>query len=171
MVVVLLLIFSSTNAWQSDDSKGKSNDWDLCTICGIPARIALNSSPGRTIVPRRDIYLLVEAADFSVENLTKAFEKLSAAYPDPVFLRIVAFSNEKFLKQLIKAEEGDSIIDFADTHEGREAANHYYSGLYPPRKGYFRSYYVRPSINQESFQYTPDPMDEKTVQVILKRRR
>lgn len=131
--------------------------------------MAFNSSPGPTIVPRRNIYLLIEASDFTAENLTKAFEKLSTAYPEPVFLSITAFSNREFLIRLIRAEERDVIIDFADSPEGREAQRKHYSELYPPRKGYFRSYYVRSAMNRESFQYTPDPMDERTVEIVLKR--
>ena len=162
----LVLIGSTTIALQSG-SASQDDDWKSCPVCAVPARIALNSSPGPTIVPKRDIYLFIEAPDFTVENLTTAFEKLSGEYPDPVFLRIVAFSNKRFLKQLISAEERSVIIDFTDSPAGREAQRKHYSELYPPKTGYFRSYYIR-SGNRESFQYTPDPMKERTVQIVLR---
>jgi hypothetical protein len=169
-LVILLLISSSTYASQSKDSESKTDDWQLCTICAIPARMALNASPGPSLVPQRHIYLFVEAFDFTEKNLRKAFERLSATYPDPGgFLYITAFSNKAFLKQIIKAEEADVIFDFPDTPEGREAQHKYYSERYPPRKGYFRAYYFRHFDGQESFQYTPDPEDEKTVEIVLKR--
>jgi hypothetical protein len=165
--VIFLLFGFPANALQSRDSRSTSDNWELCTICGIPSRMALNASPGPTLVPRRHIYLLIEASDFTEENLRKAFDKLSTTYPDPIFLSIIAFSNREFLKQLITAEEADSVIDFADTPEGRNAERHY-SERYPPRTGYFRAYYLRSAIDRESFQYTPNPAEQRTVEVNLK---
>ena len=104
-----------------EGSETKIAEWELCTICGIPARIALNSSPGLAFVPQRHIYLLMEPSDFTEEKLRRVFEKLSLAYPNPLLLTINAFSNKDFLKQLIAAAEQDVIIDFADTPDGRKA--------------------------------------------------
>jgi hypothetical protein len=169
-LVMILSIGIPTNAFQGSGSERRSDDWELCTICGVPARIALNSAPGPALVPRREIYLLMEASDFTEDSLRQGFERLSLAYPDPISLSIIVFSNKGFLLQLIKAEEANTIIDFADTPAGRDAEQKYYSQRYPPRKGYFRAYYVRRAVNDESFQYTPSVADEKTVEVILKRR-
>lgn len=165
--VIFLLFGCPANALQSGDSVSTRDNWEMCTICGIPSHMALNASPGPTLVPRRHIYLLIQASDFTEENLRKAFDSLSKTYPEPVFLSIIAFSNKEFLKQLITAEEADSFIDFAETPEGRNAERHY-SERYPPRTGYFRAYYLRSAIDRESFQYTPDPARERTVEVILK---
>lgn len=163
--IVVLLTFGG----QAQAQTGKDDDWKICTVCGIPARLALNSSPGNSFVPKRKIYLLIEPSDFTAENLTRAFQRLSDEYPDPIFLRITALSNREFLKQLISADQRAVIIDFADSPTARNLEQEYYSYLYPPRKGYFQSYYIRTAVNEESFQYTPDPMDEKTVQVILQK--
>lgn len=168
--LVILSIASPINAFQSRGSETKIADWELCTICGIPARIALNSSPGLAFVPQRHIYLLMEPSDFTEEKLRRVFEKLSLAYPNPLLLTINAFSNKDFLKQLIAAAEQDVIIDFADTPDGRKAAENYYSRNYPPPKGYFWARYLRVGGNEESFQYSPNAEDERTVEVILKRR-
>lgn len=167
-VVLLLVLVCSASALQN---KGLGpNEEEPCTICGVPARTMLNASPGPTIVPRRHIYLFIEGPNFSEENLRKAFENLSKAYPQPVLLTIVAFSDKEFLRQLISIEESDFVIDFADSAQGQEAKQQYYSKQYPPRKGYFRAYFLRSAIDQESFQYTPIPNDEKTIEVVLKRR-
>src|SRR5262249_11490294 len=85
----------------------QNDNWEPCTICWIPSLIALNASPGPTFVPRRHIYLLIEATDFTEEKLRETFESLSKTYPDPIFLSIYALSNKEFLKQLIRAEEVD----------------------------------------------------------------
>ena len=99
--LILLGIATSSPALQSRDSQTRKSNWDLCAICGIPARVVLNTSPGPTLVPRRHIYLLIEGPDFTEDNLRKAFERLSSAYPDPIFLTVTAFSNKQFLEQLI----------------------------------------------------------------------
>jgi hypothetical protein len=170
IVIIFLLLSFHANALQSRGQGSKSDNWELCTICGIPSRMALNAFPGPTLVPRRNIYLLIEGSDLKEENLRNAFETLSTAYPDPILLSIIAFSNKESLRQLITAEEGDSVIDFADTLEGRMAERQYNSERYPPRTGYFRAYYLRSAIDRESFQYTPNPAEERTIEVILKTR-
>lgn len=166
-LVILVFLCIPADALQNKGSETKNSDGELCAICGIPARVVLNASPGPTVVPRRHIYLFIEPPDFTVDNLTKAFERLSSAYPNPIFLTVIAFSNREFLEQLIKVEEVDYVVDFADTPEGHDAQQKH-SELYPPKKGYFRAYYLRTAVNQEGFQYTPNLMDEKTVQVFLK---
>jgi hypothetical protein len=168
-LVIVGVMTSYPTVAQNESSSNKSNLWDLCTVCGVRARMALNKSPGPNMVPRRDIYLLIEEQDFTPENLKKAFENLSAAYPVPVFLNIVAYSNRVYLQQLIIAEGVNVITDFLDTPEGREAQENYYSNLYPPRTGYFRSSYIRTAVDLESFQYTPDPREDKTVEIVLKK--
>jgi hypothetical protein len=168
ILLILVLFGFLGGVLPSRGSQSTTDTWEVCTICETPARIALNASPGLALVPRRDIYLLIEASDFTEENLRKAFEKLAMAYPDPCFLGITAFSNREYLKQLIRAAEDSVIIDFADTPKGRIAEREYYSARYPPKNGYFRAYYLRSAIDRESFQYTPNPAEERTVQVILK---
>lgn len=167
-ILLVITICSSKPALQDGDSQIRNNNWELCAICGIPARVVLNTSPGPTLVPRRHIYLFIEGPDFTENNLRKAFERLSSAYPDPIFLTITAFSNKQFLEQLIEVEEKDSVADYADTPEGRKAQQKHDSTLYPPKSGYFRAYYLRSATNQEGFQYTPNPKDQKTIQVVLR---
>lgn len=167
LLVIVGILAAYPTAAQTESSSNKSNLWDLCTVCGVPARMALNKSPGPQIVPRRDIYLLIEEQDFTVENLKKAFENLSAAYPVPVWLNITAYSNKVYLQQLIIADGLDVFVDFVDTPEGRKAEENYYAHLYPPRTGYLRASYLRIGV-EESFQYTPDPRKDKTVQIVLK---
>jgi hypothetical protein len=159
-LVIVGLMGSYPKAAQTESSSNKSNVWDFCTVCAVRARMALNKSPGPTIVPKRDIYLLIEEQDFTLENLKKAFEILSAAYPVPVFLRIVAFSNKEYLQQLIRAEEIDVITDFLDNREGREAQANYYANVYPPRTGYLRSYYVRSACEFSDFRSNFDNRPE-----------
>lgn len=163
-----LAIFLSTTicARQRGQEWERERDWKLCELCGIPARIALNSSPGPTIMPKRNIYLFIGEANFTKENLTKTFKNLSAAYPDPSFLRIYAYSHKEYLKALIAIEEQTYSVDFDDSPKGRQAAREYYDDRYP-RTGYFKAFYLRRG-DEESFTYTPNPMEEQTVQVILK---
>ena len=139
--------------------------WDLGELLRsveLKARIASNSSPGPALIPRRHIYLLIEGSDFTRENLTRAFEKLSAAFAIQSFFAYLAFSNKESLKQLIRASEATVIVDFADTPEGRRIEKEYYSERYPPRTGYFRAYYLRIG-RDETFQYTPDKSKEQTI--------
>src|SRR5689334_2576079 len=132
VLIVFFQLGLYANALQRKNLDNQGEDWPTCTICGIPAQIALNSSPGPSFVPRRHIYLLIEPSDFTQEKLANAFEKLSKNYPDPIFLSIYAFSNKDFLKQLITAVESESVIDFADTPEGRTVERNYYQ-RYPPK--------------------------------------
>lgn len=170
LLLMVLLMPSITIGSQNVSKETGMEVWETCSICGIQARVALNSSPGFAIVPRRHIYLFIQESDFTRENLAEAFQKLSAAYPDPILLGITAYSNAAYLKQLIRAAEATGIIDFADTPAGRQAEKEYYSDRYPPETGYFRADYFRRGSDEESFQYTPSKTEAKTVSVILKKK-
>ena len=170
---VLLLVLPAISFPQTSGGQGaraanfgQEIRWEVCADCSIPVWVALNSSPGPSYVPQRDIFLFVRAADFTEANLATVFTEFSTRFPEPVSLMITAFSNREMLERLIKAQPA-GLLDFANTPAGNEARK-LNEERYPPKTGYFRAYYSRSGNGEETFQYNPSPEVEKFVVVTLK---
>ena len=171
-VILLLLspiVTSATGVQDRMRTKryAQERNWEFYDGCDFPVWVALNTSPGPNYIPKRHMFLFIEAGDFVEANLVRVFTELSRDNPQPTWLMITAASDPWILESLIKSSQSDGYVDFARTPEG-EASRKAREQLGPPKTGFLRAFYSRLGKNEESFQYSPNPDTGKLVTVDLK---
>jgi hypothetical protein len=136
----------------------KQEEWIRSEESGIPFWFASNTTeppPGSPC--GRKIHILVEAANFSRENLLKIFQGISRRYESPRFLEIVAFSDRENLWKDAHSHKLTWCILFRD----KKAQKEFYARIYPAKSGYYRAYYRR--YSREDLRYSPDPDKEELI--------
>lgn len=169
-----LVFLSIASGLQISAQQVSPNDeWVVNSSYGVPVWIAYNqTNPPPTIFSRR-ILIFIETANFTPENIKKLFTNLATEYKEPKWLDISVFDDKKMLQRAINNTYGP-IIDWANTPEGREAAEKWRREHNPLPDGYNRAHYSRMQRNnhsqwytEEYYSYSPDPMKPEMVRVIL----
>lgn len=176
--IILVLIIGLVNSIQVvanfneqiDMTNNQEREWPLSHEFGFPIWIPLNASPSDKGLNIRRIFLLIEASNFTKDNLQRAFLGLAAQNKWPDDLIITAFSDKKMLLRAIDNYQSPICIYFNKSPQNQEAIQKFYEQYYPLNSGYFRAFYFRHQNGDESFQYSPESDKEELVRVPLKKR-
>lgn len=117
--------------------------------------------------PSREIYILIDENEFSLEVIRDIFNHNRNLYPEPYELRISVYSDRAMLERLINFEKQPMTIEFSKDEEGQAAARKFYEKYYPLPEGYFRASYSR-YADFEFFDYSPRKNRPQMKRVTLK---
>lgn len=153
----------------SGDEVSERKNWMVSNKYGVTIWVALNVPPPPNGLRQRKIFLLIEAKDFTSDNLRKVFLGFSAEYPavspKPHALSIIAFSDKAMLQREVDNQlSGISVYISGDTPEGRK----YYEQFHPLKSGYFRAFYFRSWEGDESYKWSSEPDKEELVKISIK---
>jgi ankyrin repeat protein/WD40 repeat protein len=154
----------------------RNDEWVFTNSYGVPVWIAYNDGPGPPAIFRRDIFIFIETANFTPENIKKLFTNLAAEFKEPKWMSVTVFDDKKMLQRAIDSSTSGVSIHWADTPEGREAAKKWSQEHDPLPSGYNRARYSRMQRNnysqwyvEEEYSYSPDPAKPEMVKVVLQK--
>lgn len=149
---------------QGDDQK---NEWALNTESGVPFWIGLNLVSAQTLTSFREIIVFVEPQRFTEGNLRKVFLYLSAEFPLPEMLSIIARSDREKLQRLVNYHRYLNSLKRDDPRSRRAVEGKLEEASALARSGCYRADYIRMNLN-ERFNYYPEPDKEDGYAVVLK---
>jgi hypothetical protein len=163
---LVLACLAGVYIWRSSPKAAWSDpyqSWELDAYFAFPVWVALNrvASPELGL---REMYLFVEARDFTEENLTTVFTSLSERYPKPETLLVLALSDRERLQRFVVDRQIPGPID----HQTRldqpiqvpiMEQTGFYRALFERREG---AWY---------YSYSPEPASKELHKVILRERR
>ena len=93
--LIAVLLFSLNAVGRSSQiPKEQNEEWKLVTSYGFAVRVASNFVIRAPIGSRREVYLLIEAPDFTQKNIREVFTSLAAEFTTPYELWIYAYSDK-----------------------------------------------------------------------------
>jgi Ankyrin repeats (3 copies)/Ankyrin repeat len=152
------ILFAGQNHSQisSQQRRGQDEATSQSQDCGVQSTIALNLVVREFPPSRRYIFLFLERDSFTRESLRRIFLCLSAQYPQPEFLMIVARSDRGNLQTWIDHYLAVHSLRHDGVFERRNVRPKHPPDQDQPEVGFFRARYFR-SDDLEEFSFSPDP--------------
>jgi ankyrin repeat protein/WD40 repeat protein len=153
-----------------------NDEWVFTNSYGVPVWIAYNDTSPPTSFASRRIFIFIETPNFTPENIKKLFINLAIEYQEPKWMDVTIFDDKKMLQRAIDSSTSGVYIHWADTPEGKEAAQKWAQEHDPLPSGYNRARYSRMHRNnysqfyiEEYYSYSPDPLKPEMIQVVLQK--
>lgn len=167
LLLVVGLLSPTTFATGSRQEKARPDEEQtsllVSKVAGVKVSVAWNNVRGRSRLQSRWIYLVIEAVDFTKENLHRVFVGLAAEYDQPLDVNMFAYSNLDLVRRVMLANYLTDAVEPSGASRTLKAL----TGIADePETGHFRAYYNR-SRMEEVFWYSPDPASKEMVKVIL----
>jgi ankyrin repeat protein len=136
---------------------------------GFPVWTAANYVIHAPALSHRHMYVLVEAQNFTEQNILTLFTSLAAEFTVPDDLYMNAYSDREALQKVLdQANSGILCVTFADSAEGSRASRNHSIRTEPHRSGFYRADYYRFPDGREQFSYSPNLQQEHLKTVDLK---